>query len=126
MLGGELMVLPHYPLQKLDIKIPPPDASATAAFAQAKPVTEAKQIKAKYRVTKKDGDERISFAPVQRVHRLDTGALTELVDIHVNLNEKLRRDFGDLKPGDEKEFTLGVQILTGFRPGQREMSSIDG
>jgi hypothetical protein len=125
MLGGELMVLPHYPLQKLDIQIPPPDVSAIAALAQAEPITETKQITAKYRVTKKDGDERISFAPVQRVHRLDTGALTELVDIHVNLNEKLRPDFGDLKSGDEKELTLGVQVLTGFRRVQQETSSTD-
>ena len=29
----------------------------------------------------------------------------------------------DLKPGDEKEFTLGVQVLTGFRPTQEEPSS---
>jgi hypothetical protein len=123
MLGGELMVFPHYPLQKLDIQIPSPDASAAAALAQAELVTEAKQITAKYRVTKKDGDERISFTPVQRVHQLDTGALTELMDIHVNLNDKLRRDLGDLKPGDEKEFTLGVQVLTGFRPTQEEPSS---
>ena len=126
MLGGELMVLPHYPLQKLDIQIPSPDTSATAALAQGEPITEAKQITAKYRVMKRDGDERISFAPVQGVHRLDTGDLTELVDVHLNLNDKLRRDFGDLKLGDEKEFTLGVQVLTGFRPAQQETSSTDG
>lgn len=123
MLGGELMVLPHYPLQRLDIQIPSPDASAAAILAQGEPVLEARQITAKYRVTKKDGDERISFTPVQRVHLLDTGELTELVDIHVNLNDKLRRDFGDLKPGEEKEFTLGVQVLAGFRPTQEEPSS---
>jgi hypothetical protein len=111
MLGGELIVLPHYPLQKLEIQIPSPDASSAATLAQAEPVTEGKQITAKYRVTKKHS-EQISFTPVQRVHRLDTGALTELMDIHVSLNDKLRRDFGDLKPGDEKEFTLGVQVLT--------------
>jgi hypothetical protein len=28
MFGG-MIVLPHYPLQKLDIQIPPPDATAT-------------------------------------------------------------------------------------------------
>lgn len=126
MLGGELMVLSHYPLQTLDIQIPPPDASAAATLARAEPVTEVKQITAKYRVTKKEGDERITFTPVQRVHRLDTGALTELADIHVNLNDKLRRDLGDLNPGDEKEFTLGVNVLVGFRPTQEGPSSAQG
>jgi len=121
LLGGELMVLPHYPLQALDIQLPAPDTSK--AVVQGEPITETKQITAKYRVTKKDGEERISFAPVQRVHRLDTGDLTELIDIHVNLNDKLRQDFGDLKLGEEKEFTLGIRVLTGFRPMQEEPSS---
>ena len=40
---------------------------------------------------------RISFAPVQRLHQLDTGAVTELVDIDVNLDDKLRQDFGDME-----------------------------
>jgi hypothetical protein len=82
MLGGRMVVLPHYPLQKLDIQIPPPDVSGAAALSQGELVTEAKTITAKYRVKRKDGEERISFAPVQRVHRLDTGDLTDLVDIH--------------------------------------------
>jgi hypothetical protein len=119
MLGGQMVVLPHYPLQKLDIQIPASDASAAAAIEQAEPVTEAKEIKAKYRVTKRDGHEQISFAPVQRVQRLDTGELTELVDIHLNLSDELRRDFGSLEIGDEKEFTLGIHVLTGFRPRQQ-------
>ena len=123
MLGGRMVVLPHYPLQKLDVQIPPPDSFAAAALEERGPITEAKTISATYRVTKTDGSERISFAPVQRVHRLDTGALTELVDIHFNMNHQLRRDFGDLKIGDEREFTLGVQVLTGFRPTQQETSS---
>jgi hypothetical protein len=121
MLGGRMTVLPHYPLQGLDIQIPFPDADA-ATLAQQEPVTEEKEIKAKFRVTKRDGNERILFAPVQRVHRLDTGALTELVDIHFNLNDNLRRDFGDMKIGDEKEFSLTVQVLTGYRPTQQSTS----
>jgi hypothetical protein len=122
MFGGGMIVLPHYPLQKLDIQIPPPDTTAAAALPQGEPVTEAKTITAKYRVTRKDGDDRISFAPVQRVHRLDAGDLTELVDIHFKLNDKLRQDFGDMKIGDEKEFSLTVQVLTGFRPTQHDTS----
>lgn len=122
MLGGRMVVLAHYPLQKLDIQIPIADAPIAVDLAQGEPTTEERNITAKYRVTKKDGNERISFAPVQRVHRLDTGEMTELADIHLNLNDKLRRDFGDLKIGDEKVFTLKVQVLTGFRPTQQDRS----
>jgi hypothetical protein len=68
----------------------------------------------------------MSFAPVQRVHHLDTGALTELVDIHFNLNDKLKQDFGGMNIGDEKEFTLVVNVLTGFRPPQQNMASETG
>jgi hypothetical protein len=111
MLGGRIIVLPHYPLQSLNIQTPVADAAGTAGeLAQAEPITEEKKIAAKYRVTKKEGDNRMSFAPVQRVHQLDTGELTELVDIHFTLNDKLRQDFGDLKVGDEKEF----RSLLGF------------
>ena len=56
---------------------------------------------------------------MQRVHQLDTGAVTELVDININLNDKLRQDFGDMKVGDEKEFSLVVTVVTGYRlPGE--------
>jgi hypothetical protein len=51
---------------------------------------------------------------VQRVHQLDTGALTELVDIDINLNDKLRQDFGKMNVGDEKEFSLTVKVLIGL------------
>jgi hypothetical protein len=115
LLGG-MVVLPHYPLQGLNIEIPPAEAAVTAALAEAEAITEEKTITAKYRVTNKEGETRMSFAPVQRVHQLDTGALTELVDIHFNLNDKLRQDFGKMKIGDEREFTLGVRVLTGYRP----------
>ncbi len=81
-------------------------------------ITEQKTITAKYRVTKKD-DSRMSFAPVQRVHQLDTGALTELMDIELNLDEKLKRDFGEMNVGDEKEFSLTVTVLTGYAPPPR-------
>ena len=126
MLGDRMVVLPHYPLQKLDIQIATPDASANAAAALGEPMTKEKKITAKYRVTKKDGDNRISFVPVQRVYRLDTGELTELVDIHLNMNDKLRQDLGDLTVGDEKKFSLTVQVLTSFRPTQPERSSEEG
>ena len=117
MLGGRMVVLLQYPLQSLNIQIPLEEAPRGAGeLVKAEPITEEKKITAKYRVTNKEGDSRISFAPVQRVHRLDTGELTELVDIHVNLNDKLRQDLGDMKIGDEKEFSLTVSVVTGFRP----------
>jgi hypothetical protein len=106
--------------------LPPTDPAMAAALAQAEPVTEQRQVTAKYRVTKKDGDSRISFAPVQRVHQLDTGAVTELVDIDLNLDDKLRQDFGDMKVGDEKEFTLMVTVLTGYRLPEDGVASVAG
>jgi hypothetical protein len=113
-------------LQGLNIQAPLADAAATAGdLVEAEPITEEKKITAKYRVTKKEGDSRMSFAPVQRVHQLDTGALTELVDIHFNLNDKLK-DFGEMRVGDEKEFSLTVRVLTGYRPAQQDMPSATG
>jgi hypothetical protein len=45
--------------------------------------------------------------------------VTELDDITFNLDEKLRQEFGHMKVGDEKEFSLVVNILTGYRlPGE--------
>jgi hypothetical protein len=120
LLAGRMIVLPHYPLQSLnDIQIPVPDAATAAVLTQAEPITDEKKITAKYRVTQKDGDRRISFTPVQRVHRLDTGELTELVDIHLNLSDKLRQDFGAMKIGDEREFSMTVQVLAGFHQPQQ-------
>ena len=111
LLGGRMTVLDHYPLQALNIQISPADAAGTAGeLVAAELITEEKTITAKYRVTKREGDRRMSFAPVQRVHQLDTGALTELVDIHFNLNDKLRQDFGGMNVGDENEFSLNVQF----------------
>jgi hypothetical protein len=122
LLGGRIIVLPNYPLQSLNVQIPVADAAGTAGeLAHAEPIPEEKKIAVKYRVTKKEGDNRMSFAPVQRVHQLDTGELTELVDIHFTLNDKLRQDFGDLKVGDEKEFSLTVRVLTGFREPQGDV-----
>jgi hypothetical protein len=120
LLPGRMIVLDHYPLQQLNsIDVPPVDPVTAAAMAQAQPVTEECQITAKYRVTRKDEDSRISFAPVQRVHRLDSGSVTELLDIDINLNDKLGQDFADMEVGDEKEFFMTVTVLTGYRlPGQ--------
>ena len=116
LLPGRMIVLEHYPLQQLDsINVPPVDPATAAALAQAQPVTEQRQITAKYRVTKRDGDSRISFAPVRRVHQVEAGAVTELLDIDINLDDRLRQEFGDVKVGDEKEFSLVVTVLAGYR-----------
>jgi hypothetical protein len=116
LLGGRMIVLPHYPLQSLnDIQIPAQDPDSAAVLAQAELITEQKKITAKFRVTEKDGDSRMSFAPLQRVHRLESGELTELVDIHFNLNDKLRHDLGGMSVGDEKEFSMVVQVITEVR-----------
>lgn len=116
LLGGHMVSLDEYPLVQLNsVVVPPPDPAAVAAIAHADPVTEQRKIVAKYRVTKLEGDSRICFAPVQRVQRLDDSSVTELVDIHINLDDKLRHDFGDMKLGDEKEFSLVVTVLTGYR-----------
>jgi hypothetical protein len=116
LLGGQVIFLDQYPLQQLsNIHVPRPDPAA-AALAQTEPVTEQRKIAAKYRVTKREGDSRISFAPVQRVQQLGASAVTELVDIHINLDDKLRQEFGDMKVGDEKEFSLLVTVVTGYRP----------
>lgn len=125
LLGGGMLVLDHYPLQALNsIDMPLAEGAAMdSQLAGAEPITEEKTITAKYRVTK-TGDSRISFAPVQRVHRLDDGALTELVDLHINLNgDKLSRDFGAMKVGEEKEFTLNVRVLTGYRLPEQHVTS---
>lgn len=116
LLPGRIIMLNAYPLQRLDnINIPPPDPAAAAAFAQAEPVLEERTITAKYRVTHRDGDTMISFAPVQRVHQIEGGAVTELVDFTFTMDDKMRQDFGEMKVGDEKEFSLVVNVLAGFR-----------
>jgi hypothetical protein len=79
------------------------------------PVLKQKTVTAKYRVTKTN-EKCVSFTPVQRVQRLHGGGLTELADLQINLhNEKLRHDFGSMKIGDEKEFTLSITVVAGYR-----------
>lgn len=117
LLGGRLIVLDHYPLQALNsIEVPGGEApDSTEAPEEMEPILEQKTVTAKYRVTKTE-ENRISFAPVQRVQRLEGGGSTELVDLHLNLHdEKLKADFGGMKIGDEKEFTLGITVVTGYK-----------
>jgi hypothetical protein len=115
LLGGGMMVLNEYPLQALgDIKIPElEEIEGNQTAAALKPITKERSIVAKYRVIAADED-RISFAPVQRQHLLGEGVMTELEDIHVNLDEKLRLEFGKVNVDDEREFTLNVNLLEGY------------
>lgn len=113
--GGRIIVLDHYPLQSLDVQVPVVDVTADTR-GQPEPITEERKITTKYRVTAKKGYCHMLFAPVQRVQQLDTGELTELPDINLNLSDKLRQNFSEMKIGDEKEFSLTVRVLTGYRP----------
>ena len=122
-------MLPHYPLQELTIQIPPTDETETVIVPEhpidVEPITGVRQITTKYRLTKRRVAQ-LSFAPVQRVHQLDTGGLTELPNIEINLNDKIQQDFGAMTIGDEKEFSLTVTVLIGYRhPGQEEIRSTD-
>lgn len=115
MLGDRMIVLPHYPLQSVEVQIP-----------EAVPITEERIINAKYRVIKMDGDSLIYFAPVHRAHQLDTDAVTELVDFHIILRGQNKQEFGQLNVGDEKEFSMKVTVLTGFSVPGATLSPSDG
>jgi len=75
---------------------------------------EQKVIKAKYRATEVS-DQKVVFVPVQKLHLLEQGAVTELCNFTVNLNEKLKNDMGEIKVGDLKEFQLTVSVITGYQ-----------
>jgi len=113
--GDGVMMLDEYPLQGLqNISFPEPKAEETGEAASTlKPITCERKITAKYRVTEV-AEDRISFAPVQRQHSFGDGTETVLVDIHINLNNELRIEFGQLHVADEKEFVLSVKILEGY------------
>jgi len=78
-----------------------------------KPIYEKHTIHARY-ACKHVTDGKLSFEPVDRQHQLPDGSNTELVDISVNLDEKIRRSMGPVNVGDVKDFTLDVQVLAGF------------
>ena len=115
LLGGRMVVLDNYPLPQLaSINTPPVNPSA-ARGPSAEPITEQRQITAIYCVKNKEGNNQISFAPKQRVHNLNGSGVTELPDLTINLNDKLREDLGHMQLGDEKEFSMLVTVVTGFR-----------
>jgi len=113
LLNGNMVVLERYPLQELQ-SISPSQTTEGGISARLQPLIEDKKITAKYRVVKKT-DTQVFFVPVQREHALDDGAVIDLVDLHFNLNDKAK-GLGEMNVGDEKEFTLNVKVLTGYRP----------
>jgi hypothetical protein len=116
LLGGRMMVLDHYPLRELkSINLPAPEAGGTdRSLVGATPITAERKITAKYRVTSTSAD-RISFTPVQRQHKWNDGTVTDLVDIHVNLDNRVGQGLGNMNIGDEKEFSLNVTVLVGYQ-----------
>jgi len=64
--------------------------------------------------------------PVWRQHQFGDGAVTELMDIDINMDEKLRQDFGAMNVGDDREFSLPVTVLIGYRPHQKGHQQVNG
>ncbi len=57
---------------------------------------------------------------------MDVGAVTEFADIQINLDDKLRQDFGDMKVGDEKEFSLVLTVWKGYRLPEEDVPGVVG
>ncbi|MGH7743974.1 MAG: hypothetical protein ACREQ5_04030 [Candidatus Dormibacteria bacterium] len=114
LLGDRILCLDQYPLQELSqIRFDVPANLAGMPIA-ARPILEQKDITAKYRAAEVT-DDKVVFVPVQRLHLLEKGTMTELCDITVNLAAKLKKDMGQIKVGDVKEFRLTVNVITGYQ-----------
>jgi hypothetical protein len=100
-LGDQPLALNEYLLQRLD------------GIQASRPIYEQHTISAKYKCTYAS-DNKLSFQPVEREHRFEDGRTTELVDITINLDEKIKTSVGPVSIGDVKDFRLGTQILAGF------------
>jgi len=114
LLGDRILCLDQYPLQELsqiNFDVPPDLAGAPVA---ARPILEQKEITAKYRATEVT-DDKVVFVPIQRLHLLEKGTMTELCDFTFNLDAKLKKDMGEIKVGDVKEFRLTVNVITGYQ-----------
>jgi hypothetical protein len=84
-----------------------------------KPIYEKHKITAKYKYTY-FGEKRLKMEPVQPHHPLGDGRTTDLMPIDILLNDEIRKHLGVAKVGDEKEFTLEVNLLAGFEMGQMD------
>ena len=112
-LGDRIMCLDQYPLQELSQITFGPPANTEEGPEVGKPILEQKVIKAKYRATEVS-DENVVFVPVQKLHPLEQGSVTELCNFTVKLNARLKNGLGEIKVGDLKEFQLTVNVLTGY------------
>jgi hypothetical protein len=112
-LGDRIMCLDQYPLQELSQITFDVPANAEEAPEVGKPILEQKVIKAEYRATEVS-DEKVVFVPVQKLHLLEQGAMTELCNFTVKLDARLKNDIGEIKVGDLKEFQLTVNLVTGY------------
>lgn len=112
-LGDRIRCLDQYPLQELSQITFDVPANTEEAPEVGKPILEQKVIKAKYRAAEVS-DRRVVFVPVQKLHLLEQGAVTELCKFTVKLDARLKNDMGEIKVGDLKEFQLTVNVLTGY------------
>jgi hypothetical protein len=112
-LGDHILCLDQYPLQELSQITFDVPANAAEVPEAGNPILEQKVIKAKYRITEVS-DDRVVFVPVQKLHLLEQGAVTELCNFTVNLDAKLKKDMGEIKVGDLKDFQLTVSVQTGY------------
>ena len=46
--------------------------------------------------------------------------------VNINLNDKLRQDLGDMNVGDEKEFSMVVNFLTGYHLAGHPPTGVTG
>jgi hypothetical protein len=116
-LGDQILCLDEYPLQELSQITFDVPANHDPAFVAGRPILEQKNITAKYRATEVS-NEQVVFVPVQKLHLVEKGAVTELCNFTFNLDAKLKKDMGEIKVGDVKEFRLTVNVITGYEKPQ--------
>jgi hypothetical protein len=112
LLGDRILCLDQYPLQELsqiNFDFPP---DLTPAPVVATPILQQKDVVAKYHATEVTDDKAV-FAPMQKLHLLEGGAMTELCNVTVKLDAQIKSDMGQIKVGDVKEFRLTVTIIVG-------------
>lgn len=117
LLGDRILCLDRYPMQVLSqITIDGP-ANGEEAFFPGKPILEQKDITAKYRATEVT-DDRVVLVPVQRLHLLEAGSVTELSNITLKLDATLKEKMGQIRVGDVKDLRMTVNVITGYEePG---------
>lgn len=121
-LGDSILCLDQYPLQELSQITFDVPANAEQEPEPGNPILEQQVIKAQYRAAE-ISDERLVFVPVKKLHLLEHGAVTELFNVTVNLDAKMKENMGEIKVGDLKEFQLTVNVLTGYETPKADPES---